>query len=113
MNKTEWPMRGGATVGVFGARLLVLSLALMLLCVGLLTSCGPSEAEKAAAERRQCFLTQKAIAIEMAKGKRFKGAYPDVGNIVVQLNAKCPAGGQYSFDGVSEKVSCSVHGVAK
>jgi hypothetical protein len=111
--KAQGLKREGSGARAAGARLLVLVVALMLLCAGLLTSCGPSAAEKAAAERKQCFLTQKAIAIEMAKGKRATTAYPDVSHIVMQLDARCPAGGQYSFDGVSEKVSCSVHGVAK
>jgi cytochrome c556 len=112
MTKKVGSTRGGARTGFVAARHLVQALILVLLCAALL-SCGPSDAEKAAAERKQCFLAQKEIAIEMAKVKRVKGTYPDVGNIVRQLHAECPAAGQYSFDGVSEKVSCSVHGVAR
>jgi hypothetical protein len=111
--KAQGLTRKGSGARAAGARLLVPALAVMLLCAGLVGSCGPSQAEKAAAERKECFLTQKAIAIEMAKGKRATTAYPDVSHIVMQLDARCPAGGQYTFDGVTEKVSCSVHGVAK
>lgn len=102
--------RAGARA--LGVRLLALAIVPML-CAGLLTSCGPSEAQKASAERRQCFLAQKAIAIEMAKQKRVRGAYPDVALIVNELHSTCPAGGEYSFDGGTEKVGCSVHGVAR
>jgi hypothetical protein len=89
--------------------LLALAFSLALTALGL-TACGSSKAAIAQEQRDQCFATQKQIKLATDLVNADTGIYPDIASVVQQLNAKCPAGGTYSFDPKTNTVSCSVHG---
>jgi hypothetical protein len=98
------------TVGL--GRALVLLLVMVLFAGGLLGmgGCGPRQ-PSAEEQKQQCFATQKTLkqAMDLFYADT-GGQYPPFEKVVLQLNAKCPSGGTYSFDSANDQVSCSVHG---
>jgi hypothetical protein len=86
------------------------TLTLVLALAVVLTGCGPSKADQAAEQKATCFAAEKRIKVAFDLVYADSGIYPDMANVLKELDAKCPAGGTYTFDPVADTVTCSVHG---
>jgi len=73
-------------------------------------ACGPSKVEVAAQQKQECFANEQRIKLAINLVNADTGVYPDIKNVLAQLDATCPAGGTYSFDPNTDTVSCSIHG---
>jgi hypothetical protein len=89
---------------------IVLVTVAALTCVALLTACSPSKEQVAADQRDKCFANQLKIKVAIDAVHADTGVYPDLNDVIKQLDAKCPGGGTYSYDAGTGAISCSVHG---
>jgi len=82
------------------------------LLVALVAGCGQSAAQKAAADRDECYANESQILSAINLEHADSGEYADVNLVAKTLNLKCPSGGTYTFDPNTDIVSCTVHGHA-
>lgn len=86
------------------------ALLAVLVSSALVTSCGPSKEQVAADQRDRCFANQLKIKVAIEAVHADTGIYPDLNDVIAQLDAKCPGGGTYSVNANTGAVTCSVHG---
>jgi type II secretory pathway pseudopilin PulG len=91
-------------------RLLLVLAIIALLGVPIVSACAPSKADVAAQQKEQCFANETQLKMEIDIFYADSQTYPPIEKVVAETHVACPAGGTYSFDPATDKVSCSIHG---